>query len=407
MRRIALAVLCALAATVALGGSAARSATCTPIAIDGKRVSESAGSVTFTIVAEPLPPPPPTTIPPPTTTVPPAPFNATQAPPCNDVVDYSTADGTATAGEDYTAKRGSVTLAPGQRATVRVPIINDTINEPDETFTLRAGEESGTATIVDDDPPPAMSVTSAPAADGRTQVFTLSLSGPSGFPITATYSTADGTATAGTDYVAQRGTVTFPPGTTRQTVPVPLLSNPAAVGDKAFTLSISAPQNATIGTGTAQGVVHHARAPTNPGGQTGPAGPLSPLAPSTVKQDKTPPVLVITPVTEGDGFLVWTVTCPPTEQTCTGKVKVVSLVSAARRASAAKARKVKLGSARYGLKGGETKKIKVPLSKRGKDLVRKRKTLPAKATFTTTDSAGNVSTTSQLITLHASAFRHS
>jgi len=46
------------------------------------------------------------------------------------------------------------------------------------------------------------------------------------------------------------------------------------------------------------------------------------------------------------------------------------------KASAAKARKVKLGSARYSLKGGETKKIKVPLSKRGKNLVRKRKTLP-------------------------------
>jgi Ca2+-binding RTX toxin-like protein len=52
-------------------------------------------------------------------------------------VTYATADGTATAGPDYTATSGTLAFAPGETSkTVAVPIVGDIAGEPDETFTL-------------------------------------------------------------------------------------------------------------------------------------------------------------------------------------------------------------------------------------------------------------------------------
>ena len=59
-------------------------------------------------------------------------------------VDWATADGTAMAGEDYTAASGSLTFAPGETSkTVSVAVLNDTAREGDETVTLRLSNISG------------------------------------------------------------------------------------------------------------------------------------------------------------------------------------------------------------------------------------------------------------------------
>ena len=61
-------------------------------------------------------------------------------------VDYATADGTAAAGADYTATSGTLTFAAGERTkTVSVPVLDDAIDEGDETLTLRLTNPQGAA----------------------------------------------------------------------------------------------------------------------------------------------------------------------------------------------------------------------------------------------------------------------
>ena len=76
-------------------------------------------------------------------------------------VDYATADGSATAGEDYTAASGTLTFAAGERRkTVSVAILDDAIDEGEETFLFRLsnakgariGDGEATGTIANADP---------------------------------------------------------------------------------------------------------------------------------------------------------------------------------------------------------------------------------------------------------------
>ena len=59
-------------------------------------------------------------------------------------VDYATADGTATAGADYTTTSGTLTFEPGeQRKTIAVPIAQDAVEDDGETLTLTLSDVSG------------------------------------------------------------------------------------------------------------------------------------------------------------------------------------------------------------------------------------------------------------------------
>ena len=75
-------------------------------------------------------------------------------------VNYRTEDGSAKASEDYGAADGTLTLAAGQTTiTILVTVKNDTLEEEDETFTVRlmdplyaeAADPAATGTIIDDD----------------------------------------------------------------------------------------------------------------------------------------------------------------------------------------------------------------------------------------------------------------
>ena len=63
-------------------------------------------------------------------------------------VDYATADGSALAGADYTARSGTLTFAPGERSkTIQVAILDDTHDEGVEIFTLALSNASGVVIV--------------------------------------------------------------------------------------------------------------------------------------------------------------------------------------------------------------------------------------------------------------------
>jgi hypothetical protein len=106
---------------------------------------------------------------------------------------------------------------------------------------------------------PALSVADASVLEGNSGTtpltFTVSLSAPSPTPVTAGYATADGTAAAGSDYVAASGTLTFAPGQVQKTVTVSVLGDTVIEPDETLRLTLSGPAGATLGRGQAVGTI--------------------------------------------------------------------------------------------------------------------------------------------------------
>ncbi|MCC7371107.1 MAG: FecR domain-containing protein [Chloroflexi bacterium] len=187
-------------------------------------------------------------------------------------VDYQTIGaGTAISGVDYTPVPLTTLNIPANTltATFTVPILTDTIPEPDKTVQVQIsnptsgatlGASTASGTIVDDDGPVSVSIGNAIVAegcDGTTHAaFTLTLSAPSGTTVTVNYTTANGTATAGSDYQSTSGSVTFAPGTTIQNVIVQVIGDAIPEPDETFQVNLTTATGATIsvpsGTGTIQ-----------------------------------------------------------------------------------------------------------------------------------------------------------
>ena len=81
------------------------------------------------------------------------------------------------------------------------------------------------------------------------------LSSASSQQVTVEYVTADGTATAGADYVASTGVVTFAPSATYQTIAIPVVGETVFEADETFVVNLTNPVNGVIGVGQGQGVV--------------------------------------------------------------------------------------------------------------------------------------------------------
>jgi CSLREA domain-containing protein len=193
-------------------------------------------------------------------------------------VHYATSPGTATAGTDYTTLGDTtVTFDAGQTTkTVDVVVLGDTLDENDETFTLQLSgatgaaitDASGTGTIVDDDAPPAVSISDQTVTEGNSgttsMTFTVSLSAASGRQVSIAYATADGSATAPSDYGAASGTLSFEPGQTSKTFVVGVVGDTAVEPDETLGVTLSAPSNVTIGDGSATGTIVNDDSPTVP-----------------------------------------------------------------------------------------------------------------------------------------------
>ncbi len=185
-------------------------------------------------------------------------------------VTYATVDGTgatgatsaAGAGQDFTAQAATVlTFNPGEiTKTVNVEMIADTVDEPAETFALRlslptnatfAGTATtleATGTITPDESPYTFAVT----ADNPTVIegnsgtkivkFTVTLDRDPQEDLTIEYSTLDGTAIAGIDFVNNGGTLTFARnGSRTKTIDVVINSNTTLDGNRDFSLRLSDP----------------------------------------------------------------------------------------------------------------------------------------------------------------------
>jgi hypothetical protein len=182
-------------------------------------------------------------------------------------VDYATADGTATAGSDYTAAGGTLGFADGETTkTFDLTILDDAatpVFEGNETFTVSLGNPTGGATlgtpssavvtIVDDDPAPGVlqlgAATYGVAENGGILTVTVDRVGGSAGPVAVNYATANGTATAGSDYTAASGTLSFADGVIGQAFPVAILDDLAYEGNETFTVSLNTPTGgASLGT---------------------------------------------------------------------------------------------------------------------------------------------------------------
>ena len=183
-------------------------------------------------------------------------------------VRYRTEAGTATAGDDYiAAAAGTATIAAGQSSTaVTVATVQDSLDEPNERFSLVISDPSGAViavaravgVIVDDDPLPALEVDDPEATengDGTPLTFTVSLSEASGRDVTVSYATADSTATAGADYTSTTGTLTIPAGDISGEVDVALIDDDTAESAETLQLRLSGPSNALLDDATGVGTI--------------------------------------------------------------------------------------------------------------------------------------------------------
>jgi len=180
-------------------------------------------------------------------------------------VDYATANGTATAGPDYTSASGTLSFLDGDATlqTVAIDITDDATYEGNETFSLALSNptngaklgapSSATVTITDNDAAPGALQLGAPtyavSEGGTTLTVTVDRVGGSAGAVSVSYATADGTATtAGMDYSATSGTLNFADTVTSATFNVPIRDDDVYEGNETFTVSLNNPAGTTLGT---------------------------------------------------------------------------------------------------------------------------------------------------------------
>ena len=173
---------------------------------------------------------------------------------------FTLGGGTATAGTDYnvtptfsngvTLAGGNLTVPAGVTSFIMtVPTIDNALNEATETYNISVGGVSAVGTITDNDATPTLSINDVTVDEAAgTASFTVTLSAASGRTVTVGYNTSNGTATAGTDYSNSTGTLTFAPGTTTQTITVPITNDTLYEGvvGETFNVNLVTPTNATI-----------------------------------------------------------------------------------------------------------------------------------------------------------------
>jgi hypothetical protein len=215
-------------------------------------------------------------------------------------VSFATANGTAQAGADYTSSSGTLKWSDGDTSDkfIDVPIIDDSISEGEEYFTINLSGATGsslgmpitaTATILDHMLPRGTLQFTSPnytvnENGGAVRIF-VSRNGGAFGAASASYATTDGTAVAGQDYTAQSGSLNWADGDSgSKYFDIPIIDDGAYEPGEAFTINLSNVTGAS-------------------------AGPTA-LATVNIIDDDNPNVQ-LTGLTLSDGAVYFTVSGPP------------------------------------------------------------------------------------------------
>jgi len=177
-------------------------------------------------------------------------------------VNYSTTNGTATAGINYSNTMGTLTFTNGEVIkSILVPLINDPMVTGDLNFLIGLSSPTAGAqltapsvtTVVIHDADAGISFTNSTLdvfKNAGLATITVVCSNPSvepalvdsnSIPLSVFYYTTNGTAQAGLDYIATSGTMIFSNGIATNTFTVPLLNNLGSTGDRTFTVGLANP----------------------------------------------------------------------------------------------------------------------------------------------------------------------
>jgi peptide/nickel transport system substrate-binding protein len=236
---------------------------------------------------------------------------------------------------------------------------------------------------------------------GGSASFTVTLSNAESSSLTVNYSTIDGTATAGHDYTATSGTLTFLAGERSKTVTVPILEDGADEPDETFTVRLSAASKGTpTGGGNATILDNDAPPPPPPAPPSPPASP----PPASPPPASPPPPRTLASV----GLVSGTVTVSstglaPIRIRCRGAAcrGTVALFAAANTRGLTARKPAKLGQARFSIARGKTQTVRVRLSARALKALKRAKRLKAQVVVTLAQSNGRRSVRRSTIVLRA------
>ena len=209
-------------------------------------------------------------------------------------VAYATSNGTAVAGKDYTAGSGTLSWGSGDGTSkmISVPVSNVTPFSGDKSFTITLTDATGGASVGTHNNMIATIVGAATAAPGSPQLsqssytvlqsagsgsVTVNRTGGTSGAFSVTYATSDGSAVAGADYTATRGTLQWQSGDAKsQSFTVPVSNASPFVGSKTFSVTLSAPSNGvTLGSPSVATIAISGDGSSGGGGGSGPGEPTN------------------------------------------------------------------------------------------------------------------------------------
>ncbi|WP_165873488.1 Calx-beta domain-containing protein [Parasulfuritortus cantonensis] len=173
-------------------------------------------------------------------------------------VKYATANGTALAGKDYTAKSGTLSFAAGvSKQSIAISISNDSQYEATESFLVNLSSPVGAAlgsnastevSILDNDKNLAFESATASVSEGDGAiVLTVLRLGDANASASVSFATASGTARSGIDFKAVSGKLYWAAGdATPKTITVPVIDDALQESSETFKVSLSSARGATL-----------------------------------------------------------------------------------------------------------------------------------------------------------------